>query len=260
LFGFEPVLLPSASLHSSPFSTDNKKSIIAADVLVFPSPFAINASFYRCMAIKSEAQCALPIIAVIGQGSYRALCEEITSNGWARAQEDFQIVANQVEPFDAEHLAPKLGEALKALAQKKAEETSPIFNVLLLRGDKTIHDAQVWQGWLRDNDATYQVIVDELVAYESREIETYSQALVISNPAAWCKSDSVVYFSSSSSVRAFANALPASIDSTIGTPIALTIHTKISEEVQVRLGWKVVEIPVGPQALLHWMSQSSMRL
>jgi uroporphyrinogen-III synthase len=258
LFGFEPVLLPSASLHSSPFSLDNKKSIIAADVLVFPSPFAINASFYRCMTIKSEAQCSFPIVAVIGQGSYRTLCEEITSHGWTL--EDFQIVANHVEPFDAEHLAPKLSEALKALAQKDTKKNSPTLNVLLLRGDKTNHDAHVWRAWLNDKEATHKVNVEELVAYENREIDAYTQALIITNPVAWCKSDSVVYFSSSSSVRAFANALPASIDRSIGTPIALTIHTKISKEVQMHLGWKVVELPVGPQALLHWMSQSSTRL
>jgi uroporphyrinogen-III synthase len=252
------VLLPSASLKSLCFSQLNEEQIIAADALVFPSPFAVNTSFHRCLALRMAAQRSLPLLAVIGQGSYQALLEEVSASGMTKDQ--FQIVSNTVEPFDAEHLAPLLSQALNELVGRYTDASTLSSNVVLLQGDKTNNDARVWQSWLEGKSAKRRVTVSEVLAYENREIETYDHALAETMPHTWCNGESVVYFSSSSSVRGFAKALNASVGSMLEAPTALTIHPKISHEVQLHLGWKVVELSVGPQALLHWMSQNPTHL
>lgn len=252
------MLLPSASLQSLQFTQQNEGQIVAADALVFPSPFAVNVSFYRCLALRMAAQRSLPLLAVIGQGSYQALLEEVSASGMTKNQ--FQIVFNTVEPFDAEHLAPLLRQALKELVVKDTEASTLSWQVVLLQGDKTNNDARVWQSWLDDKSAVRRVAVSEVIAYANREIETYDHALAETMPHTWCNGESVVYFSSSSSVRGFAKALNASMGNMLEAPVALTIHPKISHEVQLHLGWKVVELSVGPQALLHWLSQNPTHL
>jgi uroporphyrinogen-III synthase len=251
-------LLPSATLNPLQFSKANEEQIVAADALVFPSPFAVNSSFKRCVALRSAAHRLLPLLAVIGQGSYQTLLEEVEAIGGTKDQ--YQIVANTVEPFDAEHLAPILSKALNNLVAIRADQGHQHCDVVLLQGDKANNDAQVWRSWLSGKSSQCRVTVTEVLAYENREIETYGHALAETKPQTWYNRESVVYFSSSLSVRGFAKALSASVGNMLEAPIALTIHPKISHEVQLHLGWKVVELSVGPQALLHWLSQNSTHL
>jgi hypothetical protein len=264
LYGFEALLLPSSSLYARAFSTQSEHEILAAHAFVFPSPFSISANLRRCIELRIAARCGPVILAVIGHGSYQALVTEIAQCGWHPSQ--FEIVANVVEPFDAEHLAPILGESLDSLATNLGSLSETPLNVVLLQGDKSTHDAQVWQAWLKEGKsgnsaaAHRQLRVSEIQAYENRESDTYAQALVQTMPHTWCRRDSVVYFSASSSVRTFANALLGLMPNLPEAPTAITIHPKISKEVQMHLGWKVVEISVGPQALLNWMSQNSLIL
>ncbi len=215
------------------------------------------------MELRISTQTSLPLIAVIGQGSYQTLMEAIALGGWTKSQ--FQIVANIVEPFDAEHLAPILAQAFRNLVVADPGANSVPWNVVLLQGGKTNNDAQIWQSWLAaslsNRGATPSVIVTAVLAYENRENTNYAEAMAKTMPRNWCKSDNAVYFSSSTAVRSFSSALFRSSGNTFNdAPIALTIHPKISQEVRLHLGWKVVEIPVGPQALLHWMSQNSSQL
>jgi uroporphyrinogen-III synthase len=258
LFGFEPVLLPSANLSVLPFSRQNEERIVAADALIFPSPFAVNTSFKRCVALRSTAYRSPPLFAVIGLGSYQALIDEIAISG--RTKDQFQIVANTVEPFDAEHLAPILSQALDDFVSLRSDGTPQSCEVVLLRGDRANNDAEVWRSWLQSKSTNCQVTVSEVPAYENRENEAYSEAIAETLPLGWCNHESAVYFSSSSSVRGFAKALSSSVKNIVDAPLALTIHPKISQEVQLHLGWKVVELSVGPQALLHWLSRNAKNL
>jgi uroporphyrinogen-III synthase len=257
-FGFEPILLPSATLSALQFSRQSEEQIVAADALIFPSPFAVNTSFNRTVALRIAAQRSLPLFAVIGQGSYQALLEEISVSG--RTKDQFHVVANSVEPFDAEHLAPILSQALNDLLSTSGNASQPSCKVVLLRGDRANNDAQVWLSWLEPKSSQRGLTVTEVPAYETRANGTYSEAMAKTMPDGWCNNKSVVYFSSSSSVHGFAKALRAFVNNTVDAPVALTIHPKISHEVQLHLGWKVVELSVGPQALLHWLSQNSKNL
>jgi hypothetical protein len=256
------LLLPSASLHARAFSTQSEQEIVAAQAFVFPSPFSISASLRRCLDLRERANCGPALLAVIGHGSYQALMTEISQVAWDPSQ--FEIVANTVEPFDAEHLAPKLREALDALVAKLGKSAASPLSVVLLQGDKSNNDALVWGSWLNGGAVQRPIRVSEIQAYENRENEVFEQLLATTQPDTWCGPESVVYFSSSSSVRSFANALlGARLGTRFGqqeTPTAITIHPKISNEVQMHLGWKVVEISVGPQALLNWLSQNSVPL
>jgi uroporphyrinogen-III synthase len=258
LFGFDPVLLPSATLSVLPFSLQNEQRIISADALVFPSPFAVNTGFKRCMALRDLAQRSLPLFAVIGQGSYQALIDEIIVGGWTKDQ--FHIVANTVEPFDAEHLAPILSDALDDLVSIRSDVSPRSCEVVLLCGDRANIGAQVWRSWLMSKSPNRRLRVSEAPAYENRENETYTESIAQTIPHGWCNHESAVYFSSSSSVGSFAKALLGSVTNMNAAPTALTIHPKISQQVKLHLGWKVVELSVGPQALLHWLSQKPKNL
>jgi hypothetical protein len=264
LYGFEALLLPSSSLHARAFSTQSEHEILAAHAFVFPSPFSISANLRRCIELRIAARCGQVILAVIGHGSYQTLMTEIAQCGWHPSQ--FEIVANAVEPFDAEHLAPMLGKSLDSLAINLGNLSDTPLNIVLLQGDKSTHDAQVWRAWLNEGKPTNgvaafrQLRVSQIQAYENRESDSYAQALVKTMPHTWCRPDSAVYFSASSSVRSFAKALLDSMQNLPEAPTAITIHPKISKEVQMHLGWKVVEISVGPQALLNWLSQNSLML
>jgi uroporphyrinogen-III synthase len=254
------VLLPSATLHAVPFLAVNEQLINGAHALVFPSPFSVSSSFHRCITLRTLARRRFPLIGVIGQGSYQTLLETIEAGGWAKEQ--FQIIANAVEPFDAEHLAPLLAQALNNSLVMDADASTLPCNVVLLNGDKTNHDAVVWKSWLNSHLSNLalarSLTVTEVLAYENRFNEAYVEIMKETMPLDWCKSDSAVYFSSSLAVRSFSKALLSSIDSKVNFPLAITIHPKISQEVRLHLGWNVVEIPVGPQALLHWMSKNSI--
>jgi uroporphyrinogen-III synthase len=258
LCGFEALLLPSASLHARAFSTLNEQEIVAAQAIVFPSPFSISASLRRCLELRERANCGSALLAVIGHGSYQALMNEISQLAWDPSQ--FEIVANTVEPFDAEHLAPKLRESLDALVVKQGRSAASPLNVVLLQGDKSNNDALVWGTWLNADAAYRPIRVSEIQAYENRENEVFEQLLAKTQPDTWCRQESVVYFSSSSTVRTFGKAVMGARLGLQETPTAITIHPKISKEVQKHLGWKVVEISVGPQALLNWLSQNSVPL
>jgi Uroporphyrinogen-III synthase HemD len=260
------LLLPSASLHARAFSTQNEQEIVAARAFVFPSPFSISASLRRCFELRERANCGPALLAVIGHGSHQALMTEISQLAWDPSR--FEIVANTVEPFDAEHLAPKLRESLDALVAKLGKSAASPLNVVLLRGDKSNNDALVWETWLNAETEHRSIKVSEIQAYENRENEVFEQLLAKTQPDTWCCQESVVYFSSSSTVRSFAKALlgarsgarPGARPGLQETPTAITIHPKISNEVQMHLGWKVVEISVGPQALLNWLTQNFLPL
>jgi uroporphyrinogen-III synthase len=258
LFGFTPVLLPSATLKAVAISVTGEQGIATADALVFPSPFAIKASITRCLQLLEIRGKPWPIFAVIGQGSYLTLVQELQANGIDQMQ--CHIVANEVEPFDAEHLAPVLAQAIASRSSANDSSPSSSIKVLLLQGDKSANTASTWRAWLSNT----QIIVDEVQVYKNEDTRSFSALISNSEPKTWCRHQNVVYFTSSSSVQQFAEALHESMPNALSVnaseaPIALTIHPKISAEVQLHLGWKVVEIPFGPQALLNWLSRNNVR-
>jgi uroporphyrinogen-III synthase len=261
LFGFTAVELPSGTLKSVPFTKTIAQQIIAAQVLVFPSPFAIVSAFKQCAEIRHASGLKLPVLAVIGKASHQVLLNEIALLGadLCEVANDVQIIANHVEPFDAEHLWPLIRQAFSAQTA-----TASSINVVLMSGDQTNNDGNTWQGWLAES-SSINFMVEQVQIYEHIPTERYADQISASQPKHWCNTESFVYFTSSSVVRQFAIALQtpeflAKIGASNATPTALVIHPKIAQEVAKHLGWKVVEIPSGTKALLHCMSENSISL
>jgi uroporphyrinogen-III synthase len=252
LYGYEPILLPHATLKALKFSDVVIERIRRAGVFVFPSPFAIAAAFRGMMQIRSTHGLPMPVLAVIGQGSLQVLLQEIVAIGMT--PEHFRIVANHVEPFDALHLVPLLRQVI-------ADSLVPVREqVLIMTGDKTNNDAHTWDDWLNDSDRAVLASVEQAQVYESIDTFDYQRLVTESLTLDWCRPTSAVYFTSSSSVKGFAQAAKPSLVAIRCSPTAITIHSKISKEVQGHLGWNVVEIAPGAPALLHWLSHTPLTL
>jgi uroporphyrinogen-III synthase len=261
LFGFTAVQLPSGTLRSVPFTKAVEQQVVAAQLLIFPSPFAIVSAFKQCAEIRQAAGLKLPILAVIGKASHQVLLNEIALLGvqLRGAANDVRIIANTVEPFDAEHLWPLIRQTFL-----EQTTTTRSINVVLMSGDQTNNDMETWQAWLA-HSSPINFLVEQVQIYEHIATEHYSDQITAANPIRWCNSESFVYFTSSSVVRQFALALKkseffAEIGGSSAMPTALVIHPKIAQEVVKHLGWKVVEIASGPKALLHCMSENSISL
>jgi uroporphyrinogen-III synthase len=263
LHGYQPVLLPHASLLAIALPASANHLICRATAIVFPSPFAISAAFNHVIAVRIALGLPLPVVAVIGQGSLQILGQEIAALGLNPLK--FKTVTNLVEPFDAEHLAPLLRVAVLKEAKANAteftdvpeRESEVLAEVLIVTGDRTNNDAQAWSTWLNDaTDSTASPIkVCQMQAYENQDTTNYAELISSSIASEWCHPKSVAYFTSSSSVRVFAQAAKPALQHCESRPLAISIHPKISKEIDHHLGWKVVEILPGPAALLNWMSE-----
>jgi uroporphyrinogen-III synthase len=255
LYGYQPILLPHASLTAIALPASVNSLICQATAIVFPSPFAISAAFNHVVAVRTALGLPLPVIAVIGQGSLQILGQEIAALGMNPGQ--FKTVTNLVEPFDAEHLAPLLKAAVLREAQINATELADVPEVLIVTGDRTSNDAQTWSTWLNDSSGsiTSPIKVGQMQAYENRDTSNYAELISGSMMSEWCQPKSIAYFTSSSSVRIFAKAAEFALADCASRPLALSIHPKISKEIDHHLGWKVVEILPGAAALLNWMSK-----
>jgi uroporphyrinogen-III synthase len=254
LYGYQPVLLPYATLNSVALPTSADNLICGATAFVFPSPFAISAAFSQIVAVRTALGLPMPILAVIGQGSLQILSQEIAALGMNPGQ--FKTVTNFVEPFDAEHLAPLLRAAVLQETKAHATDLADLPEVLVVTGDRTNNDAQAWTTWLNDSsDATVPSIkVSQMQAYENQDTSNYAELISGSMTAEWCHPKSVAYFTSSSAVRIFAQAAEPALMRYESRPLAISIHPKISKEIDHYLGWKVVEILPGAPALLNWLS------
>jgi uroporphyrinogen-III synthase len=238
--GWDVVPYPFFELEAAPFSASHEQAIVNADALVFPSPFAIEATLARCYKLRVAAGKGMPLCAVIGLASLSTFNAHASALKQPPDGEAIRILAGTKPPYDAEHLAPILAEALSDLAAQPVQ-------VVVLVGDKPGTSELQWQNWL-SSDSAASVSVSLVQGYTRLsidcEVSKSSLADKLAEPA------TVVYFTSVDAVMSMKVRSP---DALGARALALTIHSNISRAVQEHLGWRVVEIEPGTPSLINWL-------
>jgi uroporphyrinogen-III synthase len=219
--------MPTARLTEVAFSAKDCEAVQGADLLIFPSPFAVESSLARALVLFADRQ--QPWIAVVGQGSYQA----VTQSGLVA--DLTRVVLPLTPPFDAEHLAPLIVEMFAGNFKGSSERRK----VILFSAANGSVGVRQWQQWLQ-----HSCLVTSVKSYSSIPIPVDAADFV--NHSGEC----FFYCTSSSSIAAVA-AVFARRSTQFETFTAVTIHPNISREVKKRLGWRVIEIEPGAQALIN---------
>jgi hypothetical protein len=208
------------------FSSEDSALIRQADLLIFPSPFAIESSIRRALDLFEGRQ--QPWIALVGQGSYQALLDGYPEVDLKR------VVSPKNPPFDAEHLAPLIADVF---AESGDQEL--LKKVLIFTADAMANSLLQWREWLKSSCQ-----VQSVTSYASMPITLQAPEF----PSTAGKD--YFYCTSSRSISALASVIQKN-PNRLRVPIAITIHPNISREVEKLLGWQVVEIGPGVQALIN---------
>jgi hypothetical protein len=208
------------------FSVEDSVLIQQVDLLIFPSPFAIESSLRRALALCEGRQ--QPWIALVGQGSYHTILQGYPEVDLTR------VISPKEPPFDAAHLAPLIANVFAASSDQKS-----LKKVVLFTADATTSSLFQWQQWLGSSSQ-----VQSVTSYVSLPINLCAPEFP--NTAG----TDFFYCTSSSSIAALSSVIQRNSNS-LRVPIAITIHPNISREVEKLLGWRVVEIGPGAQALIN---------
>lgn len=145
-----------------------------------------------------------------------------------------RVISPRDPPFDAEHLAPLIANVFAASSDQKS-----LKKVVLFTADATTSSLFQWQQWLASSSQ-----VQSVTSY-------------VSVPITLCAPEfpdtagiDFFYCTSSSSIAALSKVMHRSAAS-LRVPIAITIHPNIGREIEKQLGWRVVEIGPGAQALIN---------
>jgi uroporphyrinogen-III synthase len=226
LCGFDLIELPTARLNEVELSKDDSALIQQADLLIFPSPFAIESSLRRALVLFEGRQ--QPWIALVGQGSYHTILQGYPEVDLTR------VISPKDPPFDAEHLAPLIANVFAASSDQKS-----LKKVVLFTADATTNSLFQWQQWLASSSQ-----VQSVTSYVSLPIKLRAPEFPETADTDF------FYCTSSSSIAALSTVIHRS-PASVRVPIAITIHPNISREVEKQLGWRVVEIGPGAQALIN---------
>jgi hypothetical protein len=169
-----------------------------------------------------------PWIALVGQGSYHTMFHGYPEVDLKR------VISPTNPPFDAEHLAPLIADVFA-----KSGDQTYLKQVVLFTADATANSLLQWRQWLASSSQ-----VESVTSYASVPIRL--QAPEFPRTAGM----DYFYCTSSSSISALSSVIQRSSNS-LRVPIAITIHPNISREVEKLLGWRVVEIGPGAQALIN---------
>ncbi len=218
--------MPTARLSEVAFSGEDSALIQQADLLVFPSPFAIESSLRRALALCNGRQ--QPWVALVGQGSYHTILQGYPEVDLTR------VISPKDPPFDAQHLAPLIAHVFAIGSDQES-----LKKVVLFTAGSTSSSLFQWQQWLARSSQ-----VQSVISYVSRPIKLCAPEFPDTADTDF------FYCTSSSSIAALSKVMHRSAGS-LRMPIAITIHPNIGREVEKQLGWRVVEIGPGAQALIN---------
>ena len=246
------VVLGAASATLSSFTLDAQglAQVERAHILVLSSPFAVDSVLAQIEGLLLARQ-VKPILAVMGPGSAQALQK------YPQVMQHCGVVYPLDAPFDAMQLSVRLRQCLAEYQTSNAllNPVAPLPSLVVLQGNRSATSPAQWHAWLGDccKIATLQVYCSETVdqAAQLRYLIPHLSAAQIN--------DIVVYFTTSSSVKPFADAWRTLASEQVSpwgkTPSlhAVSIHEKISVAAVQHLKWPSVVIEPGLSALINYL-------